>query len=762
MSGRARRAWVSTTPWSSAKAPWRWVAVDAAALLALAALIALVLYPVYGTPLLFVSVMGFAAVGAGIVVLGTLRRLRTGGTVLAAIGAWFLLGAPLTMPSSTIAGIIPTPRTLYGLLVGPVTAWRDMLTLDPPIGETFNLLVVPGLIGFLVGLIGFSFSLRSDHPVAAWVPAGVGYVVAAAFGSTVSLWPLWSGIAFFVIVVVWTTVRRGTMRDQLSSTPATLRPVRFVFGAAMLVVAALVGLVVAPAVAKTPERDTLRALVDIPINLREHRSPLQAFRANISKFRDETLLIVRGGRPGDIVRVATLDVYDGLSYRVSTLDDEAMDETTFRRVGQWIADDSEGDRITLDVEVHGYESVWVPTVGRTTSVRFDGDRSIELGENFFYNHATGTGVDASGLQRGDHYELQAIVTPRPPDEDIAAAAAGKLQQPRVAGVPEQVRSLAVQWTEGIAGAGEQALQLEQQLQKGYFSHGQPDEVTSVPGHSQHRLAKLLADPNLMIGDHEQYAVAMALMARELGIPARVIYGYEVRSSAQITGENVGAWPELYFEELGWVRFNPTPPETQKADELEPPDPPLPQPYIENPPPPPAKPEVPLPEEQLPIETGEPPADQITIDWGEVGRIALITGIPLLTIVVPIALIVGLKWRRKVRRRNDPQVANRVAGAWLELVDKARDLGRSPSVSATRSEQAAQIAENFKRIGDKSDPVALAKEADWLVFAPGDPAEHVARDYWRESKAVRTDMRKSVGLPKWVASGLSTKSFRKVK
>lgn len=131
-------------------------------------------------------------------------------------------------------------------------------------------------------------------------------------------------------------------------------------------------------------------------------------------------------------------------------------------------------------------------------------------------------------------------------------------------------------------------------------------------------------------------------------------------------------------------------------------------------------------------------------------------------MVPLALIVGLKLRRRARRRGDPIVANRIAGAWAELVDRARDVGRSPSASATRSEQAQAFTEDFAQVVTTSDPVALAKEADWIVFAPGEPSEHTAAEYWASAGAIRRGMRKSVRGVRWALSFLSTKSFRRVK
>lgn len=63
---------------------------------------------------------------------------------------------------------------------------------------------------------------------------------------------------------------------------------------------------------------------------------------------------------------------------------------------------------------------------------------------------------------------------------------------------------------------------------------------------------------------QHFAATMAMMARTLGIPSRVVVGFLKSERLQsednyvFTSDNVHSWPELYFEGLGWVRFEPTP------------------------------------------------------------------------------------------------------------------------------------------------------------------------------------------------------------
>ncbi|GAB6938430.1 transglutaminaseTgpA domain-containing protein [Isoptericola variabilis] len=61
----------------------------------------------------------------------------------------------------------------------------------------------------------------------------------------------------------------------------------------------------------------------------------------------------------------------------------------------------------------------------------------------------------------------------------------------------------------------------------------------------------------------QFATTMVVMARSLGIPARLAVGYlpgdrTGDTTWRITGQDSHAWPEIYFPGTGWVRFEPTP------------------------------------------------------------------------------------------------------------------------------------------------------------------------------------------------------------
>ena len=66
-----------------------------------------------------------------------------------------------------------------------------------------------------------------------------------------------------------------------------------------------------------------------------------------------------------------------------------------------------------------------------------------------------------------------------------------------------------------------------------------------------------------IGYCEQFAGTFAAMARSIGVPARVAVGFtpgteQPDGSRSVLGKNAHAWPEIWFDGLGWVPFEPTP------------------------------------------------------------------------------------------------------------------------------------------------------------------------------------------------------------
>ncbi len=90
----------------------------------------------------------------------------------------------------------------------------------------------------------------------------------------------------------------------------------------------------------------------------------------------------------------------------------------------------------------------------------------------------------------------------------------------------------------------------------------------VAGHDVDYLVEFLTKTKA--GYCEQFAGAMAVMLRALGIPARVAVGFTpgqagpVPRTYSVTTENAHAWVEVLFPTFGWLPFEPTPTRSNPA------------------------------------------------------------------------------------------------------------------------------------------------------------------------------------------------------
>jgi transglutaminase-like putative cysteine protease len=122
----------------------------------------------------------------------------------------------------------------------------------------------------------------------------------------------------------------------------------------------------------------------------------------------------------------------------------------------------------------------------------------------------------------------------------------------------KLRAIARKITAHAANPYEKAVALEDWFTKpGNFTYSlQATEHDTPAG-----LLKFLTKDK--VGYCQQFAFAMAVLARLSGIPARVAVGYTAgtkqrNGSWAVTTADAHAWPELYFAEAGWLRFEPTP------------------------------------------------------------------------------------------------------------------------------------------------------------------------------------------------------------
>ena len=95
----------------------------------------------------------------------------------------------------------------------------------------------------------------------------------------------------------------------------------------------------------------------------------------------------------------------------------------------------------------------------------------------------------------------------------------------------------------------------------YFHTGRfTYDLNARPGHDTRALENFLLGTRT--GYCEQFAGSYAVLARIVGLPARVAVGFTpgelVDGVYRVSDRNAHAWPEVYLHGFGWVAFEPTP------------------------------------------------------------------------------------------------------------------------------------------------------------------------------------------------------------
>lgn len=269
---------------------------------------------------------------------------------------------------------------------------------------------------------------------------------------------------------------------------------------------------------------------------------------------DELASLAAGTEPGPELyhywRALTYDLYDGDGWSNSALVAEdfaagvpwSQADLPWRRpLRQWVSMERGGDRAL-------YAAGEPLAANRPYRLLVRGDPK-QAAQNM-----------AAMLVTGRRYQVVSMV---PTATQGVLRAAGTDYPPDVArlylalpDMPARVGELAQAVAAGATTPYDQALALEAYLRQ--F----PYDLAVVPPPAERDVVDyFLFDARTGYCDY--YASAMVVMARSLGIPARLAVGYATGDydpagrAFVVREENAHSWPELYFPGAGWVRFEPT-------------------------------------------------------------------------------------------------------------------------------------------------------------------------------------------------------------
>ena len=511
----------------------------------------------------FMVVTGVAAT-LGILVALTTLRLPVAVLVAAIpIGA-VLFGGPVALRATGLGAGVPDLKTLADVMQGSATGWGELLTTLPNVDLAGPPALVPFLLGYVGSAVACAIALRTRSAGGPLLPLLAVLVVVLLLRRPEGGLLDWYPVGFAAVAIIWIVLRGlefSAERSDLVRGRSRGRVGRAV--AAGVVVAGSL-LVAVPLTSGNPSSagETLRGRAGEVPELDGLDSPLRRFRTfaesstgSSQNVHRKLLFTVSGVPKGSRVRMLTLDRYDGREWLPGNGTMQGTTDDAFHRMDTRVDNPTKGRPIRAQVTLaKAFRSAWVPTAGSLTSLRFLFTDADSKRDQLRYDLATSTAVVPVGVEQGDDYEF----TARLPDDRLTRsmrAWSGPVLS--VEGVDRVDPFLRRLQASGAPPMRKVFVLAEHLREYGRYSDGDaPGETQYTAGHDLERLVDDFLLAPRAVGNDEQYASAMALLANRLGVPARVAVGAVVPEDGKVRGEDVHAWVELRVADGSW-RVLPT-------------------------------------------------------------------------------------------------------------------------------------------------------------------------------------------------------------
>ncbi|MEV5829517.1 DUF3488 and transglutaminase-like domain-containing protein [Spirillospora sp. NPDC052242] len=626
------------------------------------------------------------------------------------VAAWAGTSALTVLRPALSAGTLP--QTLRD---GVLSGWKEILTTLLPAPAEPRLLILVGVLVWLAAFAAAEVALRTSQRALPCVPALAVWAVALLLGVDGPGTNVPLAAVTVVLIAVLAPVRSG----EPDAGPAW-RPIAL--GVPCATVLGVLAYLVAPVVPVAADPYDPREQVEAPPpQQRDGVSPLDRVGGWLLR-PDQVLFTVDSGRP-EIERLAVLDAFDGVTWSSTA---------RFVPTGSRVPEGPERERshtTTQRITVRDLPGVWVPAPDRP--------RRVE-GMPVVADPAAGTLAAAEPLTPGRSYTVTSVV-PEWRAEDLEGARVARDAEARAAlklpwgpGATKEPVQLdefarfAAAATRGATTGVQKAAMLAEYLKR-YAKY----DVTAAPGHGYRQIDYFLAEGRR--GTPEHFAAAYALLARSVGLPCRLVVGFSggkrAGGAVQVRAGDVMVWPEVKFEELGWVRFNPLPDDARRSKDND---------------------AVAAGESAQRLEqaqknaaspqqgpgAGEKPGkraartaarDEPTPWWvfASIAGAALVLGYVLAVLLAP-----ALRTRR--RRAGPP--AERIAGAWRQALDHLADAGLGASRTLT-AQEVARFGASSVGADAQGELGPLAELVDRTRFAPSPPDAAAADRAWRHTDAV---------------------------
>lgn len=490
----------------------------------------------------------FIALLACGIVLGTSALVRVWATwrwVPPAVAVLALFGF-LTQqfaPQTTWMGLFPTFDTIeqFGVLIerAQVSIQEQTVPAEPVLGILFLIAGGIGLISLAADIVAISLQRRAWVGllmlVVLWIPV---LTVERDFDL---FWVMGAAVAYLYLL--------------RANAPMPDRRLTLSVGAGALAVA-LIAQVVLPTTEPVQAGPAGSAITT-------GDSPIVNLGNNLRRDVERRALIYStDSGKAQYLRLVSLDQFDGDKWFVGETPLEEGNTPNDFGLPPGLSGGVEREVESTWVEIVGLDTIWLPLPYPTESVS-------GLGRGWSWDAASLSLRTAFGSSQHQEYRVQSLVLNPTPEQLLEAGSTVPRSVAHLAVIEQDVPPIIEETARAVVGDAEsiyeKALALQQFLRAGDFTYSEDAPVEAdYDGTGLGVIAKFL---EVKSGYCVHFASAMALMARSLGIPARVAVGFlpggkldqrlEGRAVYEATSHDLHSWPELYFDGIGWMPFEPT-------------------------------------------------------------------------------------------------------------------------------------------------------------------------------------------------------------
>jgi transglutaminase-like putative cysteine protease len=620
-------------------------------------------------------------------------------------------------------------------------SWKATLTTLMPAPGRPELLVLPHVLIWFAAVAGAEAVLRSRTKALPALPAVAVFGVALLLGvgGPGSNLPVAAALVGLTAVLV---VVRGAGR-------AGRAPAGLAMAAAVALVAALAGPILP--VAGTPY-DPRASVEAPPPQQRDSISPLDRVSAWL-QTPDQQMFTVHTTAPENW-RLAVLDRFDGVTWTSGAKFVPAGNRVP---VAEHAKGHAAGTRVDQRFTIQTLPGVWVPAADRPRTITGLGVTIDPVSGVLTSARQLRTGQAYSVISTARDYDADELAVAEPARDAEAQAATALPESPGTTAQNAQVpafRKLAEQVTRDQSTGFQRAAKLAD-----YLRTAAKYDVTGLPGHTYAQLDYFLTRSRR--GTSEQFATAFAVLARSVGLPARVVVGFRPGVGGnglfEVRSGDVLVWPEVDFAGLGWVPFYPTPEQEGRSQQSG---------------------SVPAGDTQQKLEAAQknaasknkgngagsgakppppkPPAvkrpPHHTTPWWVYASAA--AGL------IPVAYLVAvliLPVLRRRRRRTGTTPADRITGAWEQTVETLHAVGLPTAASLTAHEVAGFGVRTVDGTERHLRPLAdLVNRAEYAEAPPDPSAAEVA---WRHTDQIGRLVSGAVGPMRRIGRRLHPRGLR---